>query len=112
MNSEAKLRGLDGQMFLDEDDEVFCLWRASFDGQTRICTYGMDIFQKQGKLWQRDREEHLEYAYRTDELRQWLSEAGFAKIGVYADRRLEPPAPEEQRVFFAAQKDKTDRKEN
>ena len=111
VNSEAKLRGLDGQMFLDEDDEVFCLWRASFDGQTRICTYGMDLFQKQGKLWQRDREEHQEYAYRTDELRQWLSEAGFAQIGVYADRRLEPPAPEEQRVFFAAQKDKTDRKE-
>ncbi len=104
VNSEAKLRGLDGQIFLDEDDDVFCLWRASFDEQTRICTYGMDIFQKQGKLWRRDCEEHLEFAYRSDELRLWLTEAGFTEIGVYGDRRLEPPTPGEQRLFFAAKK--------
>ncbi len=104
INSEAKLRGLDGQIFLDEDEEVFCLWRAEFDEETRICTYGMDIFQKRGKLWQRSREEHLEYAYRVDELTQWLADAGFARIQAYGDRKLEPPAPDEQRIFFAAQK--------
>ena len=104
VNSEAKLRGLDGQIFLDEDDEVFCLWRAEFDETTRVCTYGMDIFQKQGRLWQRSREEHLEYAYRTQELTQWLGEAGFTQIEVYGDRRLEAPAPDEQRIFIAAQK--------
>ncbi len=104
VNSEAKLRGLDGQIFLDEDDEVFCLWRAEFDETTRVCTYGMDIFQKQGRLWQRSREEHLEYAYRTQELTQWLGEAGFVNVEAYGDRRLEPPKPDEQRIFFAAQK--------
>ena len=104
VNSEAKLRGLDGQLLLDEDDEVFCLWRAEFDADSRICSYGMDIFQKQGKLWVRDREEHLEYAYRVEELCQWLAEAGFSHIQSYGDRRLEAPAPDEQRIFFAAQK--------
>lgn len=104
INSEAKLRGLDGQIFLDEDDAVFCLWRAAFDPQTRICSYGMDVFQKQGRLWSRDREEHLEYAYRVEELCQWLQEAGFTRIAVYGDRRLESPAPEEARIFFAAQR--------
>lgn len=104
INSEAKLRGLDGQILLDEDDEVFCLWRAEFDEETRICAYGMDIFQRQGKLWRRSREEHLEYAYRVEELTQWLSDAGFSRIGVYADRKLEAPAPDEQRIFIAAKK--------
>lgn len=104
INSEAKLRGLDGQILLDEDDEVFCLWRAEFNAESRICSYGMDIFQKQGKLWARDREEHLEYAYRVEELRQWLAEAGFSHVQSYGDRKLEAPAPEEQRIFFAAQK--------
>ena len=108
INSEAKLRGLDGQIFLDEDDEVFCLWRAAFDPQSRICSYGMDVFQRQGRLWSRDREEHFEYAYRVQELRQWLEEAGFVHISVYGDRRLEPPAPEEARIFFAAQRDGED----
>lgn len=104
INSEAKLRGLDGQLFLDEDESVFCLWRADFDAGTRVCTYGMDVFQRQGKLWRRSREEHLEYAYRTDELTQWLSDAGFTKVRAFADRKLEAPAPDEQRIFFAAQK--------
>ena len=104
INSEAKLRGLDGQIFLDEDEQVFCLWRAEFDEDTRLCSYGMDIFQKQGKLWQRSREEHLEYAYRTEELTQWLREAGFTAVQVYGDRLLVTPIPDEQRIFFAAQK--------
>lgn len=104
INSEAKLRGLDGQLLLDEDDELFCLWRAEFDEASRICSYGMDIFQKKGKLWTRDREEHLEYAYRVDELTQWLTEAGFTRVETYGDRRLEAPAPDEQRIFFAAQR--------
>ena len=104
VNSEAKLRGLDGQILLDEDDEVFCLWRAEFDEQARVCTYGMDVFQKQGKLWTRDREEHLEYAYRVEELSQWLTEAGFVRVNAYGDRRFEAPAPDEQRIFIAAQR--------
>ena len=104
INSEAKLQGLDGQILLDEDDAVFCLWRAEFDGESRICRYGMDIFQKQGRLWERSREEHLEYAYRTEELCAWLTEAGFQGVSVYGDRRLEAPKAEEQRIFIAAQK--------
>lgn len=104
INSEAKLRGLDGQLLLDEDNEVFCLWRAEFDEATRICCYGMDIFEKQGRLWARNREEHLEYAYRVDELSQWLAESGFVQVKVFGDRRLEAPRPDEQRIFIAAQK--------
>ena len=104
INSEAKLRSLDGQLFLDEDDDVFCLWRAEFDETSRICTYGMDIFRRRGKVWDRSREEHREYAYRADELAQWLSDAGFAGISLYGDRRLEAPAENEQRIFLCAQK--------
>ena len=104
INSEEKLRGLDGQVFLDEDDEVYCVWRASFDGQSRICSYGMDVFQRQGRLWQRTEELHEEYAYTVEELREWVAAAGFENIQVFGDRSLEPPKPGEQRIFFAARK--------
>jgi SAM-dependent methyltransferase len=104
INSERKLRGLDGQIWLDEDDEVYCLWRTDFDEENRLCRYGMDIFTRRGKLWERSAEEHLEYAYRPEELRAWLEEAGFVKVEVFADRLLAPPDPEEQRIFIAAQK--------
>lgn len=105
INSECKLQGLDGQMFIDEDDDVYCVWRAEFDEQNRICTYGMDIFFREGSVWHRTAEEHREYAYTAEELKDWLTEAGFAGIEIFGDRRLDAPQENEQRLFFAAKKE-------
>ncbi len=44
VNTPCKLRSLDGQVFLDEREDLYCVWRADFDRRSRICTYGMDIF--------------------------------------------------------------------
>ena len=45
INTPQKLRGLDGQMFLDESEDAYCVWRADWSERRRICTYGMDIFR-------------------------------------------------------------------
>ena len=105
INSACKLRGLDGQVFLDENDDTYCVWRAEFDGEARICWYGMDLFQREGDAWRRSFEEHAEYAYEAGDLQQWLLEAGFAQVKIYGDRRQEPPAADEQRIYFAACKE-------
>lgn len=104
VNTEAKLRGLDGQVFLDEDEDVFCVWRAAFDEARRVCSYGMDVFQRRGRLWQRSQELHEEYAYTVDELAAWLKGAGFTDVRVFGDRSMEPPTDHEQRIFIAAAK--------
>jgi len=105
INSEEKLRGLDDQIFLDEDDDVYCVWRAEFDEAERICYYGIDLFRRQGKHWHRSFEEHKEYAYTTGELEQYLRDAGFTNIKFYGDRRMSPPQPGEQRIFITACKE-------
>jgi len=105
VNTPEKLRAMDGQVFLDEDDDVYCVWRASYSDEERICAYGMDIFQRTGKLWHRSCEEHLEYAYEPEELIAYLKEAGFTGITVYGDRSMLPPAEGEQRIYFAAYKE-------
>ena len=104
INSEEKLRGLDGQIFLDENDESYCVWRAEFDGAERICYYGMDLFQHQGKLWRRSFEEHREYAYTVSQLKEFLQAAGFSQIEWYGDREFTPPKAGEQRIYFYAAK--------
>ena len=104
INSEEKLRSLDGQVFLDEDDDQYCVWRATFDSEENICYYGMDLFQRQGKMWKRSFEEHAEYAYSIEQLTGYLREAGFGKIEVYGDRTLESPSAGEQRIYFYAEK--------
>jgi len=104
VNTPEKLRAMDGQVFLDEDDDVYCVWRGEFDEQTNICSYGMDLFQRIGDRWQRSFEEHREYAYSAEQLTKWLKKAGFTSIGVYGDRKLSPPEPGEQRIFIKARK--------
>lgn len=104
VNTPEKLRAMDGQVFLDEDDDVYCVWRGSFDEQTNICSYGMDLFQRSGDVWHRSFEEHREYAYSAEQLVGYLKEAGFTGIRVYGDRRFEGPAAGEQRIYIKARK--------
>ena len=104
VNTPEKLRAMDGQVFLDEDDDVYCVWRGEFDEETNICSYGMDLFQRRGEVWGRSFEEHREYAYSADQLKSYLKEAGFTHIRVYADRSFEAPRPNEQRIYIKARK--------
>ena len=106
VNTPEKLRAMDGQVFLDEDEDVYCVWRGDFDKQTNICTYGMDLFQREGEHWVRSFEEHREYAYSREQLTTYLKEAGFTHIRVYADRLFEAPRENEQRIYFKARKGK------
>lgn len=104
VNTPEKLRAMDGQVFLDEDDDVYCVWRGDFDENTNICSYGMDLFQREGSVWRRSFEEHREYAYSQAQLTAFLTQAGFVGVEVFADRRMEPPGPGEQRIYFKARK--------
>jgi ubiquinone/menaquinone biosynthesis C-methylase UbiE len=104
VNTPEKLRAMDGQVFLDEDDDVYCVWRGEFDAESNICSYGMDLFQRQGQVWHRTFEEHREYAYSQQQLTQFLKDAGFTSIRVYGDRRFDAPRPGEQRIYFSARK--------
>lgn len=104
VNTPEKLRAMDGQVFLDEDDDVYCVWRGEFDEESNICSYGMDLFQRQGSVWYRSFEEHQEYAYSIDQLKGYLRDAGFTGIEVYADRKFCSPREGEQRVYFKARK--------
>ena len=106
VNTPEKLRAMDGQVFLDEDDDVYCVWRGEFDEETNICSYGMDLFQREGDMWLRSFEEHKEYAYSAQQLTQYLKDAGFTSIRVYADRRMEDPGENEQRIYIKARKGK------
>jgi ubiquinone/menaquinone biosynthesis C-methylase UbiE len=104
VNTPEKLKAMDGQVFLDEDDDVYCVWRGEFDEETNICSYGMDLFQSRGDMWERSFEEHQEYAYTREQLTEYLKAAGFTHIKVYGDGIMEAPRPGEQRIYFSARK--------
>ena len=53
INTVEKLAALDGQVFLDETEDTYCVWRPEY--RRGLCTYYMDIFQLQPDgSWARD----------------------------------------------------------
>ena len=105
INTPYKLRGLDGQVFLDETEDAYCVWRTEYSEKRRLCHYGIDLFQRDGDVWLRSQEEHTEYAYTPEELTGYLREAGFRNIQVYGDRKLRAPREDELRIWIAAEKE-------
>lgn len=104
INSPEKLRGLDGQVFIDERDDLYCIWRAEYSKRRRICTYGFDLFWREGELWSRACEEHEEYVYEPEELEKFLREAGFESVKRLGERTMRAPRPGADRICFCAKK--------
>lgn len=101
------LENLDGGMFIDETEDAYCVWRTDYNRRRRICTYAIDVFQREDTgLWFRDGEVHEEFAYTPDELTAYLKEAGFVAIRQYGNLKLRKPAAGEDRIFFSARKPK------
>ncbi len=100
VNTAAKLAALDGQVFLDETEDTYCVWRTEY--RRGLCTYYMDLFRRDsGGAWRRSTELHRQRAYTVEELTAWLTEAGFGDIRVYGDMRLRRPREDEQRVYIS-----------
>ena len=91
-------RSLDGQIFLDEKDDVFCLWRAAYHEKQSYIMYGMDLFERSGHLWRRSSEEHVEYAHEPARLQDLLEQAGFENVTLH--RRA--PQHDQGRLFISA----------
>ncbi len=104
INSPFKLKNLDGQIFLDETDDVFCVWRSDFSNEKNCCFYGFDIFFREEDKWVRGQEEHTEYAHSAVFLTELLKKNGFTDISIYGELTLSEPKETEDRIFIAARR--------
>lgn len=103
VNTVYKFEQLDGQVFLDETEDSYCVWRAAYSRRSRTITYGMDLFrERRDGAWNRTLEEHCERAYTREELTQWLAEAGFTDIRFFGDLSRSEPKEEELRMYVSA----------
>lgn len=103
VNTVYKFEQLDGQVFLDETDDSYCVWRAAYSRRSRTITYGMDLFrERRDGAWRRTWEEHCERAYTREELTEWLSAAGFTDIRFFGDLSRSEPKDAELRMYVSA----------
>ena len=98
IHAPEHLRELDGGVFVDETDGALCLWRGDFDGRENALVYGLDLFVREGRLWRRESEEHVQYAHDPEMTAAALERSGFAAVTVLRDG----PQADMGRLFFRA----------
>lgn len=105
VNTPYKLRRMDCQMYMDETEESYCVWRTFFSEKTQICTYQVDLFRLlPNETWERDYEEHRERAWNEDQIRAFLEDAGFTKIVLTGDMTHRKPKDTEDRWVWRCEK--------
>ena len=102
VNTLDKFQSLDGQVFLDETEESYCVWRTEYSRRSRLLDYYVDIFSARADgAWERSFEEHRQRWYSVSELTEWLTAAGFGEIRVYGDCRLRAPNETDGRIYIS-----------
>lgn len=102
VHAPQKMEALDGQVFLDERDDVYCVWRTEYRRRTKMLDYYVDMFRLCADgAWERSFEEHHQRAYTAEELTQWLRDAGFTAIRTCGDGKLRRPDENEGRIYFS-----------
>jgi ubiquinone/menaquinone biosynthesis C-methylase UbiE len=78
-------------------------WRSRYDSARRICTVNMYFSYDHGSgRRERFKEVHRQRCHSVEEVRAWLTEAGFASVDVYDAYSFNPPWPSSDRLFYMA----------
>ncbi len=102
VHAVSKMEKLDGEVLLDEREDVFCLWRTRYRKNVKMLDYEVDLFRLQlDGAWERDFEEHHQRAYTVEELTAWLEEAGFTAIRTHGELKLRRANERDGRIYFS-----------
>ena len=104
VNTEAKFRKMDGMTYIDEAEDFFCAWRTDYYEEERECVYCVDVFRREGELWDRTSEEHVEYTHDLPWLKDLLLENGFEDVSFFGELSFDAPEADADRVFVCCRR--------
>jgi len=102
VNTPEKFARIDGNCYVRESDDVFCVWQAAVEDG--LCAYRFDIFSLKDGHWRREQEFHEERIYTMDNIVKLLERTGFSEIREYGGQDFSPVRGGEDRVFFTARR--------
>lgn len=107
INSSHKLAEvLPGSVYYQLDEDISWIWHNTYDEEKKLCTLDLTFFARRDDgLYERFDEVHAERAYSHEEIIDALSLAGLVPAGCFGAFGFEPPAPDEQRIFYVARKE-------
>lgn len=102
LNTETKFKSMDGKSYLRDEENHFCAWSAEYDEEEKICYMMMDLFDREGELWDRTQEEHVERAHSEAEIEAALSASRFKTLARFDELSFECADENSHRIFWIA----------
>lgn len=104
VSSRYKLENVLGNnSFIENGRDVAYLWQNEYDKETKLIRMELSFFKREGELYRRFDETHIQRAHSVRELGSWLEQEGF-DWEAKAFMKDEPPAENEERIQFIALK--------
>ena len=101
ISTEYKLKGMDGQLYSEDADDVTYIWRNKYEN--KIITMDIAFFvHEEDENYFRFDETHLQRAHSKDEIEAWLNECGFDLISVTDDYTENSVTEQTMRMTFCA----------
>lgn len=95
-------RILGNRVMVQTQGDINYIWENAWDPGARLCRMDLTFFVKEGELWRRFCESHLQRGHEQEELTHWLWEAGFRDVRVGTAFLLDTPTGKEERLVFSA----------
>ncbi len=104
MGSYNKLTNILGNnVFYDDRDDVTCLWQNRLSKD--LLHIGVTLFIKEGYLYRRMDEEHIQRAYKIKKIAQMMRQSGFGSIQSLRFKTKDEAKEEDERIQFIAVKE-------
>ncbi len=105
VSSAYKLeKTLGNETFTEITEDYAYIWSNAFDPAKNLCEMDLTFFVRDGGIWRRFSEQHLQRAYRASELKKLLERNGFEVAGIYDAFSRKPAREDSERIQFAARK--------
>ena len=91
-------------VFCETGEDISYIWQNNFDSRSKLCSFELSFFVKEGEMYRRFDELHYERCYTTDELKSMLKTTKLEICGVYGELSLKKPSEKCERMFFICRK--------
>ncbi|WP_025642657.1 class I SAM-dependent DNA methyltransferase [Schnuerera ultunensis] len=104
INSYYKLKEIIGNnTFIEDKEDLFYIWQNYFDEKNNISEFYLTFFVREEKgYYRRFDEEHMEKAYKIDEIAELLELAGFSQVHYYDCFTFDNPCIKSERINFVS----------
>ena len=104
ISSKFKLeKVLDCNTFAEDDGERAYIWKNCYDPESRLISMELSFYERQGDMYRRFEEKHIQRAHGEDELISAMEKAGF-DAKAYSFLTMENTKEEDLRIQFIGRK--------